>query len=78
MHAKGEYINGISETTVIGKFALDLGMIDPEVDLSRVWLAVGDASMAIDPQMETTTLLRIIATDQIPEGIPEIVVDLCP
>jgi hypothetical protein len=78
MHAQGEHINGISETTVIGKFAFDLGMIDPKVDLSRVWLAVGDTPMAVDPQMETTTLLRIIATDQIPEGIPEIVVDLCP
>lgn len=63
---------------MVGKFALDFGLIDPEVDLSRVWLAVGDAPMAVDPQMESSSLLGIVATDQIPEGIPEIVVDLCP
>ena len=78
MHAKGEYINGISETTVVGEFAFDLGMIDPKVDLARVRLAVGHTAMAVDPQMESSSLLGIVATDQIPEGIPEIVVDLCP
>lgn len=78
MHTKGEYINGISETTVVGELALDLGMIDPKVDLARIRLAVGDAPMAVDPQMESASLLGIVATDQIAQRIPKIVVDLCP
>ena len=63
---------------MVGEFAFGLGMIDPEVDLARVRLAVGHTAMAVDPQMESSSLLGIVATDQIPEGIPEIVVDLCP
>jgi hypothetical protein len=61
---------------MIDEVIICLAVIDTEVQLSRIRLAIGYTVVIIDAEIETASVSGVVKTNYVSEGITEVFVDI--